>query len=385
MCTPYKYTEYKIVDVFTKTKYSGNPLAIVFLRHEEQISPNKMLQIAKEFNLEETAFVFPPTIIGESVFIRVRIFTPEEEVPFAGHPSVGVAALIGGMMEEVIQDQTKSNIDAKNAATLSCVADANIKRITLVENAGDVKCEVKMGDSDIVGFATIQAPQEFQVFSEETFSVDEAASLIGLDSSDIIGQPVMAGVGLPFLMVEVESHDALRKTKPILQKFETFRPRLKRCFGMIYVYFLPTDKSFDKQYHRSKHVADVDVTNQKDPSLSSFCKESNVEDEPETAADIHARMFCPLNGGPEDPATGSAGAALIGYLGKQKHPSICRNSSQSVDGSLTTSKVKISQGVEMGRPSVIYGKYVEREGCGKPEIWIGGYVVNTMSGTLMLI
>jgi trans-2,3-dihydro-3-hydroxyanthranilate isomerase len=78
---------YEIVDVFTDRPFAGNPLAVVF--GAEGLGRDQMQALAREFHLSETVFVLPPTVDGATY--RARIFTPEEELPFAGHPSVGVA------------------------------------------------------------------------------------------------------------------------------------------------------------------------------------------------------------------------------------------------------------------------------------------------------
>jgi len=80
---------YEIVDVFTERPYAGNPLAVVF--GAEALDTGQLLAVAREFNLSETAFVLPPADGGS---YRVRICTPEAELPFAGHPSVGTAATL---------------------------------------------------------------------------------------------------------------------------------------------------------------------------------------------------------------------------------------------------------------------------------------------------
>jgi trans-2,3-dihydro-3-hydroxyanthranilate isomerase len=77
---------YEIVDVFTDRPFAGNPLAVVY--GAEDLAGDQMHTLAREFNLAETVFVLPPT--GKATY-RARIFTPESELPFAGHPSVGAA------------------------------------------------------------------------------------------------------------------------------------------------------------------------------------------------------------------------------------------------------------------------------------------------------
>ena len=77
---------YEIVDVFTDRPFAGNPLAVVY--GADDLATDQMHALAREFNLAETVFVLPPT--GAATY-RARIFTPETELPFAGHPSVGAA------------------------------------------------------------------------------------------------------------------------------------------------------------------------------------------------------------------------------------------------------------------------------------------------------
>ncbi|MEV0897888.1 PhzF family phenazine biosynthesis protein [Actinoplanes sp. NPDC049802] len=95
---------YEIVDVFTDRPFAGNPLAVVF--GAEQLATGQMRSLAAEFNLSETVFLLPPSTTGATY--RARIFTPEGEIPFAGHPSVGAAvtAMRRGLFAagEVIQE-----------------------------------------------------------------------------------------------------------------------------------------------------------------------------------------------------------------------------------------------------------------------------------------
>jgi trans-2,3-dihydro-3-hydroxyanthranilate isomerase len=79
---------YEIVDVFTDRPFAGNPLAVVF--GAESLAGDQMQTLAREFNLSETVFVLP----SAQATYRARIFTPEAELPFAGHPSVGTAVTV---------------------------------------------------------------------------------------------------------------------------------------------------------------------------------------------------------------------------------------------------------------------------------------------------
>ena len=82
---------YHVLDVFTDRAYAGNPLAVVL--DADDLSTEQLQAVAREFNLSETAFPLPPTDAGAADY-RVRIFTPSQELPFAGHPSVGTAWLL---------------------------------------------------------------------------------------------------------------------------------------------------------------------------------------------------------------------------------------------------------------------------------------------------
>ena len=83
------------LDVFTNTRFAGNPLAVVL--DPDGLDTAAMQTIAREFNLSETVFVFPPADRGNRA--ELRIFTPARELPFAGHPTVGTAVLLGLMDE----------------------------------------------------------------------------------------------------------------------------------------------------------------------------------------------------------------------------------------------------------------------------------------------
>src|SRR5581483_5030083 len=78
-------------DVFTAKRFAGNPLAVVL--EPDGLDSGAMQAIAREFNLSETVFVFPPADAAHRA--KLRIFTPGLELPFAGHPTVGSAVLLG--------------------------------------------------------------------------------------------------------------------------------------------------------------------------------------------------------------------------------------------------------------------------------------------------
>lgn len=87
MTYPAQRLRFDVVDVFADRPFAGNPLAVV--HGAEGLDTPALAALAREFNLSETVYPLPPTQNGATY--RARIFTPEEELPFAGHPSVGVA------------------------------------------------------------------------------------------------------------------------------------------------------------------------------------------------------------------------------------------------------------------------------------------------------
>ncbi|GIE83579.1 PhzF family phenazine biosynthesis protein [Actinoplanes regularis] len=117
---------YEVVDVFTDRPFTGNPLAVVF--GAEQLGADQMQTLAREFNLAETTFVLPPTDPGATY--RVRIFTTEAELPFAGHPSVGTAVTLmrqgrfgpGRVVQECGAGLLPLEVTAAGAATLTGAA-----------------------------------------------------------------------------------------------------------------------------------------------------------------------------------------------------------------------------------------------------------------------
>jgi PhzF family phenazine biosynthesis protein len=91
-------------DVFTSQRFGGNQLAV--FPHGERIDPALMQRIAREFNFSETTFVLPPDHAAHTR--RVRIFTPDRELPFAGHPTVGTAVVLAHLGEiTVAGDETR--------------------------------------------------------------------------------------------------------------------------------------------------------------------------------------------------------------------------------------------------------------------------------------
>lgn len=290
---------YWTCDVFTETRFGGNPLAV--LPQADGLSDHQMQQIAREFNFSESAFVFP----AKAGHTRsVRIFTPAREVPFAGHPNVGTAFVLASTAE---LGEIRSSLS-----------------VTFEEMGGLVPVTIREAHGRITS-CELAAPQSFSL--GKTVSARVMASAVSLAAEDVVTethQPQVASVGLPFLMAELRDRSALERARVNISGLDAILSEDIR--PSIYLYTPATD-----------------------------------------GFDIRARMFAPLSGVPEDPATGSASCALVGLLshfnGKRSGSLSCR----------------IAQGVEMGRPSTLLARAEKADGAVKGT-WVGGSCVMVSEG-----
>jgi trans-2,3-dihydro-3-hydroxyanthranilate isomerase len=285
-------------DVFTDTRFGGNPLAV--LPGAEGLSSQEMQQIAREFNYSESTFVLP----GKQGFTRnVRIFTPSQEVPFAGHPNIGTAFTLASIGElGRLDDEINIVFEEK----------AGLVPITIRKVDGEFWCELK-------------APEDLSIGG--TVSIDLVASAVSLSPEEIdtgTHPPQVASVGLPFIMLEVKDRTALEKARPYLPAFE--------------------------EIHEQGIMPDI--------HLYTFANDE---------FDIRTRMFAPLDGIPEDPATGSANCALVAMLSHYRPEN---------GGAF---RWRVGQGIEMGRPSLLEARTEKRSGT-VTGVWIGGGCVMVAEG-----
>jgi trans-2,3-dihydro-3-hydroxyanthranilate isomerase len=290
---------YFICDVFTDTRFGGNPLAV--LPKAQGLSDRQMQQIAREFNFSETTFVFPPEA-GQTR--KVRIFTPTKEIPFAGHPNIGTAFVLA-------------------AAGEFGPIDPAI-RVTFEEKAGLVSITVQQRADHLIA-CELTAPQPLSL--GKTTSAQALARAISLDADDVVTRthlPQVASVGLPFLLAELKDRSALERARINMDGLDAL-----------------VAEGLTPDLHLYVHSAD--------------------------GFDLRARMFAPLDGVPEDPATGSANCALAGLLSQ------C---SEETEGSFHW---RIAQGVEMGRPSILEARTEKRAGIVEA-IRIGGASVLVSEG-----
>jgi trans-2,3-dihydro-3-hydroxyanthranilate isomerase len=294
------------LDVFTDRQFGGNPLAVV--ADGTELSTRQMQAIAAEFNLAETTFVLPPERPEHTA--KVRIFTPRAEMPFAGHPNVGTAFVLGRLGE--------------------CHGRPIHGDILLFEEiAGLVRIELWNQASAVVG-ARLAAPQPLVVVEEVGCEI--IAEACGISAADIEKQhhqPCIASCGMRFVFAELKDLRALAAAQPRIDAFARYLP-MDRATG-IHLY-VQTGRN---------------------------------------GADIQSRMFAPLYGVPEDPATGSANVALIGLLAQLRS-----------EPDLRLEKT-ITQGIEMGRPSRLAASAVKSAGT-VTATYVGGTCVPMMQGVLDL-
>lgn len=299
-------TRYHTLDVFTDRAFGGNPLAVV---PDAGAVPEHALQrIAREFNLSETVFVLPAA--SANAIRRLRIFTPAKELPFAGHPTIGAAHLLW---------ELGLTPPARNGAI----------EFALEEGVGEVpiRIEPREGSPPFVEFTTARLPE----IGPEPPSVTDLAAALGLAPGDLAGgadRPEAYSCGMPFLFVPLVSRAALERAAPDLGRWRT-------TLGGYWA-----------------------------PQVFLFCREPAG-----AAAPLRARMFSPTLGVLEDPATGSAVAALAGYL------------SARLDARDGTHRWVVEQGVEMGRPSHLTLS-IDRQAAAVRAVRVGGTAVRVSDGEL---
>jgi trans-2,3-dihydro-3-hydroxyanthranilate isomerase len=274
----------------------------------QRLATAQMQAIASEFNLAETTFVLPPKDPRNTA--HVRIFTPKAEMPFAGHPNVGTAFVLARLGHV-------------------CGKPIGGSSLAFEEIAGLVDLDL-IGQGAATSGARLSAPQPLAIHDQ--IDPELVAKACGISASDIETRnhaPSIASCGAPFLFVEVNSRKALATAQHNASVFASRLPR--------------------------DHVTGV--------HLYTPASDDGV--------DIQSRMFAPLHGIPEDPATGSANVALIGLLAHL-----------APEKNLTVTK-RIGQGFDMGRPSIMNVEAV-KQGGKVVKTFIGGGCVEVTQGVLTL-
>jgi trans-2,3-dihydro-3-hydroxyanthranilate isomerase len=237
---------------------------------------------------------------------KVRIFTPASEMPFAGHPNIGTAFSLATAGEF---GEIETSI-----------------QVTFEEKAGPVPIAIQRREGQAI-WCELAAPETLSL--GKTVPSELVASAVSLTQRDIVTTthvPQFASVGLPFLMTELKDRSALERARI--------------------------------QWDGVEAIAALGVT----PDIHLYVQSADD-------FDVRARMFAPMDGVPEDAATGSANCALAAFLG---------HTDEKPSGEF---RFRIAQGVEMGRPSVLEARAEKREGV-VVAAWIGGSCVAVSEGEI---
>lgn len=308
---------FRQVDVFTDRALAGNPLAV--FPDAAGLSGAEMQALARETNLSETTFVLDPSEAGRDAGAdyRVRIFTPGEELPFAGHPSLGTAWVL-----------------------------AELDRFELAGTAVRVRQEVGVGvlplalslSGGTVGEITLTTPPPRVLRELTPGETGELARVLELEPGALGWQaamdatlPAVVWCGLPTLVVPIAR---LATLAALDARVALTLADLVRQYG-------------------------VDTVALVAPGHSAVVGD----------ADAHARVLCdPRTGIVEDPATGSAAAPIAVQLGRFARR---RDATEST---------VIEQGIEMGRPSRLVAE-ADFDATGKPvAARVSGHVVGIAEG-----
>lgn len=291
-----EYT-FVIADVFTDTPFGGNQLAV--FPDARGLSEQQMQDLAREFGFSETTFAFPPENPDHTR--RLRIFTPSNELPFAGHPTVGTASVLaaGGFVEMTASETT----------------------LILEENVGPIAVQINGTYSRLISNTAFRRPAE----RPTPRAVAAALSLPG----DAVRDCWYGSVGVAFCLVHLASSEAV-------------------------------DRAVIDRAEWSARMADG-----WSPHLFVFAGDLG------NGSTLHARMFAPALGIEEDPATGSAAAALVASL--VQHPT----------HDDTDFHLRIAQGIRMGRPSRFDVSAHRRSGQFS-HVTIGGHTTVIGQGVISL-
>lgn len=284
---------YLQLDVFADRPGAGNPLGVVF--DASDMEADAMQAYAAWANLSETIFFLPPTV-AEADY-RVRIFTPRQELPFAGHPSVGAAwaALDSGL--------------------------AQAKEGLLVQECAAGLLPIRIEQRGATRFVHVRAPRALEVETGSVHAEALASALRGLPPGKLV--PALWNNGPSWWLVELADSAAVREMQPDL------------------------------------HAIAALTTASNAVGLAVFGRADRQDH------DLAVRAYCPADGIPEDPVTGSANASIAALL---HHAGALPGADR---------RYVASQGREMDRDG-----RVEVQVDHENEVWIGGQVQAVIRGSV---
>jgi len=183
-----------VADVFTDVPFAGNQLAV--FTDAREIPEERLQPLAREINFSETVFVYPAAGDGHA---RIRIFTPTLELPFAGHPVLGTAFVLGGPLQ--------------------------LEELRLETGSGVVPIRLGREDSRIV-FGWMRQPV---VTGEKYERADELLALLGVERSELPVELYRQGPG--HVLVELGSPDKVAALRPDSVGLEELSPYGTDCFA----------------------------------------------------------------------------------------------------------------------------------------------------------
>ncbi|MBW4651017.1 MAG: PhzF family phenazine biosynthesis protein [Kastovskya adunca ATA6-11-RM4] len=249
----FKHYRFYTADIFTDRVFGGNQLAVLI--DAQGLSTEQMQQIAREFNLSETAFVLPAQTPGHDR--RLRIFTPRVELPFAGHPTVGTAYVL--------------------AATGEISLTGEETTIVLEEEVGAIAVKIRAEGGKPV-YSELSAAK-MPEFGAAPPSIEALAAVLSLETTDFLadGEVQAVSCGVPFLFVPL-------RDRSVLQRVQLNREKWQQVLADYWA-----------------------------PHVYVFTDDTELR-----GSNVRSRMFAPALGVDEDPATGAAATALAGYLGSRR-------------------------------------------------------------------
>jgi trans-2,3-dihydro-3-hydroxyanthranilate isomerase len=290
--------KFVIADVFTNTPFGGNQLAVI--PAADSLTGAQMQSVASEFNFSESVFIESPVENGSA--FRVRIFTPRAEVQFAGHPTLGAAAVL-------------AFLGGNESAS-------GVRDILLQEAVGLIPVQTRVHGTSVSARMAIDVEQARVDDAIESDGAEEAA---GLNRRSVV-DAFRASLGLPFTFLQLA-------TPELVDGIQFNQSAWLESCG----------KSWAKQLF-------VFAVQRDDPTS------------------VYARMFAPALGIPEDPATGSAAAALAYVFGERCSHEPLPN-------------LTIRPGVRMGRPSTIRARAVGGGGS-ITTVEVEGEIIIVARGTI---
>ncbi|KAJ3916159.1 hypothetical protein F5877DRAFT_81168 [Lentinula edodes] len=328
------------VDVFTQTRFLGNPLAIVLLHHPSSSSdssdpkprPPVLTQhqkqlIAREFNLSETVFIHitQSNYDDPSVPFAIDIFTTTEELPFAGHPTIGAGWFLAG--HERWRDRKEFRLDTRAGVIL-------VSRVTKIPGPLTSPDDRARASAELV---KLRIPIDFKTHppygSTLLSTLKSSLCQPQLEPGDYVNgvdgsEPVASIVkGMSFVLMQLRDEGSLSRIQPLVGINDAVPGSLIpdehlgdwKGFSSLYVFVVSRSTESNSIFD---NIYDDDPVNLIHPIIR-----------------LRTRMF--QSGGFEDPATGSAASTLCGWVASQQQNAVGRW------------RFEVIQGVEMGRESRI--------------------------------